>query len=150
MKTERQASISKILIPLDGSSSAEHAVDYVIRHMDTLKQPPTLLLLNVQWKIATGNVKLFINQDTINDYYREQGMAALQQARVVLDEAHLPYQYHISVGTPAESIAQYAREQDVDQIVMCRQGQGGLQMLLLGSVVSKVLHLADCPVLLVK
>lgn len=140
----------KILIPLDGSSSAQRAVDYVISSMDTLKDQPTVLLLNVQWKIATGNVKLFIDQDTINDYYREQGKLALQQARAALEAANLPYQYHISVGTPAESIAQYAREQCVDQIVMCRQGQGGLQLLLLGSVVSKVLHLVDCPVLLVR
>lgn len=150
MKTECQQRISKILIPLDGSSSAERAVDHVIEYMDTLKQPPALLLLNVQWKIATGNVKLFIDQDTINDYYREQGMTALQQARAKLDAAHLPYRYHISVGTPAEAIVQYAREQEVDQIVMCRQGEGGLQMLLLGSVVANVLHLAECPVLLVK
>ncbi len=140
----------KILIPLDGSTSAQHALDYVINHIDTFTTPPMVLLLNVQWKVATGNVKLFINQDTINDYYREQGMAALQAARAALDAAQLPYQYHISVGNPADSIAQYAREQAVDQIVMCRQGQGGLQMLLLGSVVAKVLHLADCPVLLVK
>ena len=140
----------KILIPVDGSANANRAVDHVIGNMDSLKEPPQLLLLNVQWKVATGNVKLFINQDTINDYYREQGMAALKQARAVLDAANLPYQYHISIGTPAEAIAQYANEQSVDQIVMCRQGQGGLQALLLGSVVSKVLHLADCPVLLVK
>ncbi len=141
----------KILIPLDGSPSAQRALDYVIDHIDDLKEQPELLLLNVQWKVATGNVKLFINQDTINDYYREQGMAALQAARALLDAKHLPYRYHISVGTPAESIAQYAREQGVDQIVMCRQGAGGgLQLLLLGSVVSKVLHLADCPVLLIK
>lgn len=140
----------KILIPLDGSASAQRALDYVISQMDMPKQRPELLLLNVQWKVATGNVKLFINQDTINDYYREQGMAALQVARAVLDAAQLPYQYHISVGTPADSIAQYAKEQAVDQIVMCRQGQGGLQNLLLGSVVAKVLHLAECPVLLVK
>jgi nucleotide-binding universal stress UspA family protein len=33
---------------------------------------------------------------------------------------------------------------------MCRQGQGGLQTFLLGSVMTKVLHLAECPVLLVK
>jgi len=100
--------------------------------------------------VATGNVKLFINQDTINEYYREQGMAAMQSACAALDAAHISYQYHISVGKPAEAIAQYAQEQGVDEIVMCRQGQGGVQQLLLGSVVSKVLHLADCPVLLVK
>lgn len=140
----------KLLIPLDGSPAAQRAVDYVIGHQDMFNEVPQLLLLNVQWKVATGNVKLFINQDTINDYYREQGMAALQPARAALDAAQFPYQYHISVGTPAESIAQYAREQDVDQIVMCRQGQGGLQLFLLGSVVAKLLHLASCPVLLIK
>ena len=64
--------------------------------------------------------------------------------------AALPCQYHISIGTPAEAIAQYAQEQGADQIVMGRQGQGGLQSLLLGSVVNKVPHLAECPVLLVK
>jgi len=140
----------KVLIPLDGSTNAERAVEYVITQMADLKQSPQLLLLNVQWKIATANVKMFINQETINDYYREQGMAALQGARAVLDAAQLSYQYHISVGSPAESIAEYAREQGVDQIVMSRHGQGGLQQILLGSVVSKVLHLAECPVLLVK
>ena len=140
----------KILIPVDGSDNALRAVNHVIENIAALKERPQLLLLNVQWNMATGNVKLFINQDTINDYYREQGMAALQSARAALDAAALPYQYHISIGTPAEAIAQYANEQAVSQIVMGRQGQGGLQSLLLGSVVQKVLHLTGCPVLLVK
>mgnify|MGYP003444180829 CR=1 FL=1 len=132
----------KILIPVDGSANAQRAVEHVIKDITALKEPPQLLLLNVQWNVATGNVKLFISQQTINDYYREQGMAALQSARAALDAAGLPYQYHISIGTPAEAIVQYAKEQGADQIVMGRQGQGGLQSLLL--------HLAECPVLLVK
>ena len=115
-----------------------------------MKETPQLLLLNVQWNVAAGNVKLFIDQEAINDYYREQGMAELQAARAALDAAGLPYQYHISVGTPAEAIAQYAHEQVADQIVMGRQGQGAVKTLLLGSVVNKILHLANCPVLLVK
>ncbi len=140
----------KLLIPVDGSANALRAVEYVIGSAAALKDAPQVLLLNVQWNVATGNVKLFINHDTINDYYREQGMAALQSARAALDAAGLSYQYHISVGTPAEAIARYADEQAVGQIVMSRQGQGGLQSLLLGSVVHKVLHLTDRPVLLVK
>jgi nucleotide-binding universal stress UspA family protein len=140
----------KILIPVDGSANAQRAVDHVIKYIAALKETPQLLLLNVQWNVAAGNVKLFINQQTIEDYYREQGMAALQAARASLDAAGLPYQYHISVGTPAEAIAQYAHEQVADQIVMGRQGQGAVKTLLLGSVVNKVLHLANCPVLLVK
>ncbi|MDD2915285.1 MAG: universal stress protein [Gallionella sp.] len=140
----------KILIPVDGSANAQRAVEYVIGNIATLKEPPQLLLLNVQWNVAAGNVKLFINQQTIDDYYREQGTAALQAARAALDAAGLPYQFHISIGMPAEAIVQYANEQKVDQIAMGRQGQGGLQALLLGSVVNKVLHLAHCPVVLVK
>lgn len=139
----------KILIPVDGSANAQRAVEHVIKSVVAMKALPQLLLLNVQWNVATGNVKLFIDQQTIDDYYREQGIAALKSAREALDAAKLPYQYHISVGTPAEAIAQYAAEQGVDQIVMGRQGQGGLQSLLLGSVVNKVIHLVKSPVLLV-
>ena len=139
----------RMLIPCDGTPGAERALEYAIGCRDMYRQPPALLLLNVQWKVATGNVKLFISQDTINDYYREQGLAALQPARARLDALQLPYRYHVSVGTPADTIAQYAREQNVDQIVMCRKEKGGLQEFLLGSVVARVLHLADCPVLLV-
>jgi nucleotide-binding universal stress UspA family protein len=139
----------KILIPVDGSANAQRAVDQVIKYIAALKETPQLLLLNVQWNVATGNVKLFIDQEAINDYYREQGMAELQSARAALDAAGLPYQYHISVGTPAEAIAQYADEEGADQIVMGRQGQGAVKTLLLGSVVNKVLHLAKCPVLLI-
>jgi len=140
----------KILIPVDGSANAQRAVEHVIKNVSTLKDAPQLLILNVQWNVAKGNVKLFINHETINDYYREQGIAALQSARAALEAAGLTYQYHISVGTPADAIAQYAHEQGVDQVVIGRQGQGGLKSLLLGSVAKKVLQLVDCPVLLVK
>jgi nucleotide-binding universal stress UspA family protein len=45
---------------------------------------------------------------------------------------------------------QYAQEQGVDQIVMSAHGQNTLSGLLLGSVASKVAHLAKIPILLVK
>ena len=140
----------KVLIPIDGSAAANRAVEHVIASVDWLKEAPQVCLLNVQWKLASGNVKLFINKDTVNDYYREQGMAALTEARAMLDKAGLAYSYHISVGMPAEAIVQYAQEQGVDQIVISAHGQGILSDLLLGSVVSKVAHLAKMPVLFVK
>jgi len=140
----------KILIPVDGSVGANRAVEYVIGSVAWLKEAPQVFVLNVQWKLASGNVKLFINQDTVNDYYREQGMAALTEARSRLDAAGLAYSYHISVGAPAEAIVQYAQEQRVDQIVMSAHGEDALSNLLLGSVASKVAHLAKMPILLVK
>ncbi len=140
----------KILIPIDGSASANRALDQAITMQDRLKEAPELFLLNVQWNLAAGNVKLFINQQTINDYYREQGLAALAAAREKLDKANFPYTYHISIGSPAEAIAEYTRNQKIDQIVIGRQGQDSLSALLLGSVVNKLLSLTEVPVLLVK
>jgi nucleotide-binding universal stress UspA family protein len=140
----------KILIPVDGSANADHAVDYVITNANELKQAPEIFLLNVQWKLALGNVKLFIDQETVKEYYREQGLAALFKAREKLDSAKLTYSYHISVGSPADTVVRYSQEQNIDQIVMSAQGQETITNFLLGSVASKVVQLATIPVLLVK
>lgn len=136
----------KILIPVDGSENGLCAVKHAVALSSQMKQSPELLLLNVQWNVAAGNVKLFINQETINDYYREQGAAALEKARAILDEANLAYQYHISIGRPAEAIVQYAEEQKADQIIIGAQGEGSLAKLLLGSVTSKVAQMSKIPV----
>jgi len=122
----------KILIPIDGSDAANRAVDHVVAIAAWLKDAPQVCLLNVQWKLASGNVKLFINQDTVNDYTAKQGMAALADARARLDKAGLAYSYHISVGTPAEAIVQYAEEQKVDQIVMSAHGEGKTVHIIAG------------------
>lgn len=140
----------KILIPVDGSVGANRAVEYVISSVAWLKETPQVFLLNVQWKLASGNVKLFISQETVNDYYREQGMSALAEARAKLDASGLAYSYHISVGSPAEGIVQYAKEQGADQIVIGAHGQDKLSNLLLGSVASKVTQLTSVPILLIK
>jgi len=50
------------------------------------------------------------------------------------------------VGDPAELITQYAHSEGVDLIMMPTHGYGQFRRLLLGSVTSKVLHDAQCPV----
>ncbi len=52
----------------------------------------------------------------------------------------------VQLGDPAMTIVDYAREQQVDLIMMPTHGYGRFRSLLLGSVVSKVLHDVDCPV----
>jgi nucleotide-binding universal stress UspA family protein len=140
----------KILIPVDGAAHADRAVDYVLTNADNFKVVPEIFLLNVQLKLALGNVKLFINHETVNEYYREQGAAALEHARAKLDAANFAYSYHISIGAPSETIVRYAQEHQIDQIVMSAHGHETLTNFLLGSVASKVVQLAQIPVLLVK
>jgi nucleotide-binding universal stress UspA family protein len=52
----------------------------------------------------------------------------------------------VEQGDPATCIADYAREHEVDLIMMPTHGYGKFRSLLLGSVASKVLHDADCAV----
>jgi nucleotide-binding universal stress UspA family protein len=56
----------------------------------------------------------------------------------------------IEAGQPAEVILERAKKLGADLIVMGRRGRGPLPSLLLGSVSSKVLQLADCACLTVK
>jgi nucleotide-binding universal stress UspA family protein len=52
----------------------------------------------------------------------------------------------VQMGDPAITIADYARQHHVDLIMMPTHGYGRFRSLLLGSVVSKILHDVDCPV----
>ena len=56
----------------------------------------------------------------------------------------------VRTGEPALSITRYAREHDVDLIVMASQGYQRGERISLGSVTERVLHNADCPVLVLR
>ncbi|MBI3525009.1 MAG: universal stress protein [Betaproteobacteria bacterium] len=140
----------KLLAPVDGSENSNKAVRFLIGKISQYKEPPEIHLLNVQYPIASGNVKQFIRHEEIDRYYHDEGMAALQAARKLLGQAGIPYVYHVGVGEPAETIVRYAQEHDCRQIVMSPRGLGSVMGMLLGSVAAKVLHLSEVPVLLVK
>ena len=139
----------KILLPVDGSDNSSKSVTDFIRLLDGYKEKPEIHLLNVQYPLD-GNVSLFINQADIKQYHQEEGLKCLQNTRDLLDQAGIAYQYHITVGDPAEMIVRFAVEKHYDQIVMGPRGKGNIQGLLLGSVTNKVMQLSSIPVLLVK
>ena len=59
-------------------------------------------------------------------------------------------QTEVRQGTPYQEIADYAREKEIDLIVMGTHGRTGLVHLLLGSITEKVIRWAPCPVLTVR
>lgn len=139
----------RILVPVDGSSQAQRAVNEVL----ILAKNGTELeihLLNVQIPIDSGHARMFVNQDEVDAYHREEGLAALADARTLLDAAGVPYSHHIVVGHVAESIIRYAKKQNIDKIVMGTHGRTGLLNTLLGSVAHDVLKHSIVPVSLVK
>ena len=141
----------KWLVPVDGSDSAVRAVGHMIDKLAWFKDGIEIHLLNVQHPMPYGNrVTTVLGHDKVAQYHHEEGLAALQPARAKLDAAGVKYVFHIGIGDPAETIVQYARDKGCDQIVMGTRGLGSVANLLLGSVATKVIHLAEVPVLLVK
>jgi len=53
-------------------------------------------------------------------------------------------------GKPFAEIVQYAREANIDLIVLPTHGRGGLTHMLLGSTAEKVVRKAPCPVLTIR
>jgi nucleotide-binding universal stress UspA family protein len=56
----------------------------------------------------------------------------------------------IVARSPARAIVEYAKNHEVDLIVMGTHGRGALAHLIMGSVAERVVRLADCPVLTVR
>jgi len=56
----------------------------------------------------------------------------------------------LTAASPAFTIVDYAREHDIDLIVMGTHGRGALTHFLMGSVAERVVRMAPCPVLTIK
>ena len=114
------------------------------------REPAEICLLNVQPPVASGVVRSFVSQRDLQAYYREEGEKALAPARDELQRAGVPFSAEVRVGDLAETIVRCARERGCGLIAMGTRGMGSVANLLLGSTASKVISLADVPVLLVK
>lgn len=118
-------------------------------------QPVTVHLLNVQPPNNSGVVKKYLSQDLIDKFQQEEGETAMRSARARLDDADIAYTSHVEVGDVALTIARYVRALHCDQVIMGTRGLGSsgvaeIAALLLGSIATKVLHLVEVPVTLVK
>ena len=140
----------KILLPFDASECALRTVDHLIAHGAWFRDLPEVHLLHVHAPIPIGRVQAHIGKETLQAYYLEESQALLLEAQKKLDAAGQIHTTHIHVGQPAEVIVKMAADLGCDLIVMGTHGRSGIAGLVMGSVASRVLHLATCPVLLVK
>ena len=143
--------MANILIAVDGSTHSTTVARAAIRQAVQYKRKPELHLVYVHLPVPTlGGVIHPIGHEALQRYYREEGEDALRAAKRVLERAQFAYRTHILVGPVAESIANEARKLKCDAIVMGTHGMGAVSGMLLGSVAAKTVHLARCPVLLVR
>jgi len=142
--------MAKILVPYDGSDSAQHALQYVISSLAPY-MPVTVHVLNVQEPpVMYSEFPAYQMVEQLMDAARAQGDRLTQEAAQRLATAGVAHTTQVVVGNTAQTIADAAEEHAVDQIVMGTRGMGALSNLIVGSVATKVIHDATCPVTLVK
>lgn len=137
------------LVPLDGSDTALRSIDWIVAHAADLRKAPTIHLLNVQPALPQ-DIGRFIAADTLREFHREGGEAALAPALARLAAAGMAAQSHVLVGEAAPTIVRFATDHACDQILIGTHGHTGLVGTLMGSVAMRVVHLATVPVLLVR
>ena len=138
-----------VLLPVDGSESSLRAAQFVAQ---LASEVPHLVvhLVNVQPHGDDWMVRRVIASDRLERLEREWAESALAPARAVLAETAARAHEHFAQGDVARTIVRLADELRCDHVVMGTRGLSSLGELLLGSVASKVLHLAHIPVTLVK
>lgn len=132
----RKTEVKKILIPVDGSTKDEEAIQKAC--LIAKAAGSKIVLLHVQEK-SILNLKPEI---------AEIGLQILENASRTIKGTQV--EQKLVSGDPAKVIIVTAEQDDVDLIVMCSGGHSAFREFFLGSVSDHVLHHATVPVLLVK
>lgn len=142
----------KVLVATDNSSNAKRAAEYI---RDFLKGNPnakvTVLYVEPfyrEYHIGRGiGVEVPIDEEEVARIAREEVLGKFEG---IFSQAGIKTESAVLIGNPAEEICTFAAKGKYDLIVMGSRGLNEMKGLLLGSVSHRVLHLAPCPVLIVK
>ncbi len=137
---------SHILLAYDGSESAQRAAE-------SAEQLACKFKSQIDVVYAFGPIRR-----GMDDSYREArieeeinaGDAMIGNLLATFERAGIIACRHVLEGLPAEVILQQALDDSNDVIVMGSRGMRQPEGYLLGSVSDRVVHDADCPVLVVK
>jgi len=140
----------KVMLPVDGSPNALRAVNYVIQLARTGSRVTVHLAHAHEEPLLYGELGIFVSKEQIAELQEKHSEAVLAPAEKLLRDAKVPFVKEILVGPIAERIAARAEELGCHAIVMGTRGMGSIGNLLMGSVSTKVVHLATMPVTLVR
>jgi universal stress protein A len=147
--------ISKILVPTDGSKTAQKAARYGVDLAKQLKASVIVLSVVDQRSFighpvpAARTAKHVI--EPIEDYLREAAEGYVGEIKELGDKNGVQSKTVITKGHPVEEIVKEAKKSKADLIVMGSHGRSALAAAVLGSVAYGVMHKdTKIPVLVVK
>lgn len=137
----------KILIAVDGSVYTRKMLDYLIQFPTLMAEVHAITVLNVQHELGPRE------RAAIDGLHRYQTEEAEKILNPVVEELARSYKRPEAVwksGPAGETIAEYAKQEQFELIVMGSHGGSALRNVVMGSVATKVLAHCTVPVLLVR
>jgi nucleotide-binding universal stress UspA family protein len=136
----------RILLAYDGSEHSKRAAQ-LAGEFARKQENAELWLVCVMALIPITLGEPYITE--IMDQLTKAGEELMQDAKKIIGDG-ITIHEELMFGSPAESILEVEKTRNCDLIIMGARGMSGLQNLLLGSQVNKVISHSKCPVLAVK
>ena len=138
--------MSKILVPVDGSANSKRAFEKAIS-LATGGSITALYVIETPPTVYVESQKVL---DAAMAKYKKEADEVLDQYEAMAASHGIKIEAVIAEGEPGPAILSYAEKGGFDLIVMGSRGRGKITEAVLGSVSSKVLKEAKCPVVIVK
>src|SRR5919106_6670712 len=137
---------TRILVPLDGSATAEKALPYARALARTQEIPITLIaVIHTAADFSTEKAR---HLDTLIEDSVRNGEEYLRKISQTFSGASI--QYRVEKGRAEDAIITNAAADNGTLITMATHGRSGLDRWLLGSIAEKVARGANNPVLVVR
>ncbi|XOV82429.1 MAG: universal stress protein [bacterium] len=140
----------EVMVPVDGSESAERAALFGARLAAALEC--TLTLAHVVALTSESVMAMAkMSKEEIQGHQQQIAKVPLEQAQAAIAglDIHVTAEPLVLIGDPAEEILNYLSKHPKTLVVMGRRGQSGIRRLAMGGVSDKVIRYADGPVTLV-
>ncbi len=141
--------MEKILVPFDGSENSLRAVQYAAKFAKMTTPPSHIELLFVEDPVPL-RLHASLSSQEIERIESSEAERILQPARALLESAGISYQARWRAGSPGNEIALQVHESGCTAVVMGTRGLGPVTSIMIGSVATKVMHLVEVPITLIK
>ncbi|WP_339652415.1 universal stress protein [Halopseudomonas pelagia] len=139
-----------VLLPYDGSPSAERAVDYLINFAKDVAHLKAHVI-NVQTEPKFyGNYVSAAMLEQLTAGALDHAAEVNAKAAARLQAAGIEHSCHEVMGEVVTELVKAAKQHNCSAVVMGTRGMSNLGNLVMGSVATRVVHEVPMPVLLVK
>ncbi len=140
--------ISKILIPTDFSTVANNALQYAIQLAKKTNASIHLLHVNnIPIMDASFPNEVYQTYTAEIEDFAKNSFENLEN--LYLNKSNLQFDKHTAYGFVNDEIQEFAKNNDIDLIVLGTTGASGIQEILIGSNAASVVAKAEIPVLVI-